>query len=100
MDINQINQRVYNLVSKIPKGKVTTYGKISISLGLKSPRQVGRILHNNPDPKNIPCHRVVFSSGKLTESFAFGGIEVQKEKLIQEGILFVKDKVDMKNFCI
>lgn len=79
---------VYKLVSLIPKGKVTTYGEIAKSLNIKSSRLVGRILHQNQDQKNIPCHRVVFSDGSLAKTYAFGGEKEQKKKLAGEGIAF------------
>lgn len=80
--------KVYNLVSKIPKGKVMTYGQIAKILKIKSPRIVGQILHQNKDPKKIPCHRVVFSDGRLSENYAFGGAQSQERKLINEGVKF------------
>jgi len=89
---------VYRLVAKIPKGKVTTYGQIAKKLKMKSARLVGQILHNNSDPVKTPCHRVVFADGKLSKSYAFGGAKKQKEKLMNEGITFVKNKIDFKTF--
>jgi methylated-DNA-[protein]-cysteine S-methyltransferase len=58
-------QSVYALLTKIPKGKVTTYGIIAKKLKMPTPRLVGRILHQNTNPKKYPCHRVVFSNGSL-----------------------------------
>jgi methylated-DNA-[protein]-cysteine S-methyltransferase len=58
-------EKVYKIVSKIPKGKVLTYKEVAIKAG--SPlacRAVGNILHNNHNP-NIPCHRVIQSNGNL-----------------------------------
>ncbi len=80
---------VYDLVKQIPKGKVTTYGHIARMIG--QPRKskiVGWALHSNPQPGIIPCHRVVNRKGELSGSFAFGGIEVQKKLLEEEGIIF------------
>jgi methylated-DNA-protein-cysteine methyltransferase-like protein len=92
-----MNRKVYQLVAKIPKGQVMTYGQIAKILKIKSAREVGRILHQNKDPVNIPCHRVVFANGRLSKSYAFGGIEAQRKKLIKEGAEFIKDKVVIKN---
>ena len=44
-------------------------------------RVVGYALHNNPDPKNIPCYRVVNREGKVATGFAFGGGKTQRELL-------------------
>ncbi len=89
---------VYDLVSKIPKGKVITYGQISKYLKINSPRLIGQILHKNKDPKNIPCHRVVFADGSLSKNYAFGGLKKQREKLEKEGVGFNNDKVVLKNY--
>lgn len=91
-----IKKRIYRLVSLIPKGKVTSYGRIAKKLGIKSPRLVGRILHENTDPKNIPCHRVVHSDGSLAKNYAFGGAPEQNRKLKKEGVILKGIKVDLQ----
>lgn len=76
-------ERVYNAVRLIPKGKVSTYGSIAEYIGNpKAARMVGKILHQNPYPETIKCHRVVFKDGSLSKSFAFGGVEKQAELLM------------------
>ncbi len=91
-----IYEKVYNLVQKVPKGKVTTYGQIGIKLSI-SPRYVGRILHENPDESSTPCHRVVNRDGRIAPGFAFGGIGEQRKRLEKEGIKFRDEThVEMK----
>ena len=92
---NNIFSKVYEIVKKIPSGKVTTYGDISNYLIIKNPKVVGWALHANKSSK-VPCHRVVDRKGNLSKSYAFGGKEVQKQKLIKEGVQFIKDTVDLK----
>lgn len=87
---------VYQLVEKVPPGNVTTYGDIARILGLKTPRQVGWILHRNPSHRQTPCHRVVFSDGRLSGQFAFGGADAQRRWLASEGVTFRGEKVDMR----
>ncbi|MBP6913036.1 MAG: MGMT family protein [Candidatus Levybacteria bacterium] len=87
-------EKVYYLVSKIPKGKVTTYGTIGKKLHM-SPRVVGQALHANPYEGKIPCHRVVNKIGRLASTFAFGGKNAQKRLLEAEGVVFKDDFVDM-----
>lgn len=85
-------KKVYEVVKKIPKGKVTTYGAVAVACGSpRASRSVGAALHRNPDPKNIPCHRVVFADGRLTPGFAFGGKNAQKALLEREGVVFVAE---------
>ena len=84
--------KVYEYLKIVPEGKVVTYGQIACYLGNKHlARVVGNILHKNPDPKSIPCHRVVNSKGELSKAYAFGGLEAQRKKLEKEGIIFNQD---------
>lgn len=87
--------KIYSIVKCIPKGKVMTYGQIAKMAKIKSPRFVGFVLSKNKDPKNIPCHRVIGSNGKLT-GYAFGGVIKKKEILEKEGVIFIdKNTVDL-----
>ena len=89
--------RIFELVSQIPKGKVTTYGQVA-RYADTGPRVVGKFLHHNEDPKTFPCHRVVHSDGTLAGGFAFGGKDIQMKLLQDEGIVFRKNKIDLKMF--
>ena len=85
-------QKIYEQVKKIPKGKVATYGQIALMAG--NPRWsqiVGYALHSNPKPRVIPCHRVVNKEGKISKSFAFGGENMQRNLLINEGVIFLDE---------
>ena len=89
-----MKEQVYELVKSIPRGKVATYGQIALYLGNRNFAQVvGNILHGNPDPEHIPCHRVVNAQGQLSRSYAFGGIEAQRRLLESEGVVFKNDQV-------
>jgi len=91
MNVHSSFQRIYEIVKKIPQGKVMTYKQVSVLANVATPRVVGFALHANTDPKHIPCHRVVFSNGKLTPGYAFGGEHAQREKLQKEGVSFTKE---------
>ena len=93
-------EKIYAVVSKIPKGCVATYGQVALLAGNpRWARVVGYALHQNPTPFIIPCHRVVNRDGKVAESFAFGGGEVQKQLLTEEGIVFEADgHIDLKKY--
>ena len=86
---------VYRIVSEIPKGNVMTYGQIGNIVGIH-PRLVGQRLHANTDPDSIPCHRVVNSLGGVAEKYAFGGVEVQNQKLRKEGVEFIGNRVNLE----
>ena len=91
----------YKVVKAIPRGKVASYGMVARLAGFpRCARHVGYALHQNPDPKNIPCHRVVFKDGSLSPAFAFGGENVQRGLLLAEGITFIDGKVDMEKHLI
>jgi O-6-methylguanine DNA methyltransferase len=97
-----MKESVYELLKTIPRGKVATYGQIAVYLGNKNlARVVGNILHNNPDPSQYPCHRVVNSKGQVAPNFAFGGGAMQRRLLEQEGIVFEQDgSIDLKKYGI
>jgi methylated-DNA-[protein]-cysteine S-methyltransferase len=81
------NEDVYELLLKIPAGKVTTYGDLAKALGNPSAsRIVGRILGQNPNPIKVPCHRVVMSDGKLG-GYAYGTAK-KRGLLEKEGLSF------------
>ena len=89
--------RVYEVVAKIPKGTVTTYGHIAEVCGIKSSaRTVGWAL-NGAKESGLPCHRVVNRQGLLTGKFHFGSSDLMEDLLRSEGIEFDdKGRVNLK----
>lgn len=84
--------KIYEVVKKIPKGKVATYGQIAALAGNpRWTRVVGFALHVNPSPTTIPCHRVVNRFGEVSSAFAFGGENMQRILLAEEGVEFITD---------
>lgn len=76
-------KKTWELVKKIPRGKVTTYGEIARLLGTSS-RAVGNALGANPKLVIVPCHRIVKADGKLG-GYAKG--EKMKARLLRkEGV--------------
>ena len=98
--MKKIFEEVYKIVKQVPKGKVTTYGDIARILGnVRLSRVVGFALHANPYFGEVPCHRVVSKNGGLAPNFAFGGINIQKQMLENEGIKIANNcVVTLKNF--
>jgi len=88
---------VLELVSKVPKGKVTTYKELARALGRpRAWRAVANALAKNPSPMRIPCHRVIRSDGKVG-GYKLGG--KRKTKLLfGEGVAIKKGKIDLEKF--
>ena len=91
-------EKIYDVVKKIPVGKVATYGEVAMLAGNPHWSQVvGYALHVNPDPSVIKCHRVVNRYGETSKAFAFGGSDIQRQLLEEEGVTFLPDgRVDME----
>ena len=90
-------QKVYKVVKKIPHGKVTTYGAIAKYLGTpSSSRTVGWAMNASHNDDTIPSHRVVNRNGLLTGKHHFGGSNIMKKLLENEGIKIKENQV--KNF--
>lgn len=97
-----MKEKVFAFLKTIPRGKVTTYGQIAAYLGNRHlARVVGNILHQNPDPDQFPCHRVVSSKGCVAKGYAFGGGDAQRKRLESEGIVFAPDgSIDLEKYAI
>jgi methylated-DNA-protein-cysteine methyltransferase-like protein len=90
-------QRVFEIVRRIPCGKVTTYGAIGKYLGLKSSaRMVGWAVNSLKYEMDYPCHRVVNRNGELTGKMHFASPSQMRELLEAEGIEFLDERVNMK----
>ncbi|WP_277071280.1 MGMT family protein [Slackia exigua] len=91
------SDKAFDIVRRIPRGRVMSYGAVARAIGEpRKSRFVGYAMRNNPDPDIFPCHRVVFKDGAICDSYVFGGPEVQKRLLEQEGVPFLDDThVDM-----
>lgn len=89
-------EKVYTVVRKIPKGRVTSYGAIADYLGTGlSARMVGWAM--NSSHSRIPAHRVVNRKGLLTGKHHFATPTLMEELLEAEGIEVIDDQV--QNFA-
>lgn len=97
---SEFSERVYGFCSRVPRGRVTTYGEIARAIGKPgSSRAVGQVLKRNPNAPRVPCHRVVKSDGSLG---GYGGAgrkktENKRKMLAREGIEITKGKVNLKH---
>ena len=86
---------VYDVVRKIPKGRVTSYGAIAAALGARSSaRMVGWAMNAAHGMKpRVPAHRVVNRQGLLTGKMHFATPDAMQEALEREGIVVKEDAV-------
>lgn len=124
--MTELENKIFDIVRKIPRGKVMTYGQVAAALGdAHLARVVGNTMHKNPVPflelaqqisfkcnerapvadayigfEPVPCHRVVNSAGKMGANFGLGGPEVQAKMLEAEGVEVCGGKVDLKKYGI
>ncbi len=96
-------QKVYKVVTKIPKGKVMSYGQVAVLCGsVRAAQAVGWALRAIPPNTDIPWHRVVNSKGFLTISNEFFSPDEQKNRLEKEEIIVERVdglwRVDMKQY--
>ncbi len=92
---NTFFEKVFEIVKKIPYGRVTSYGAIAEYLGIRSSaRMVGWAMNiSHSSKKNVPAHRVVNRNGMLTGKHHFGGPDVMQQLLESEGITIVDEKI-------
>lgn len=86
---------IYDLVRKIPRGKVTSYGAIAEKIGTRmTARMVGWAMNasHQATPK-VPAHRVVNRHGLLTGKHHFGSPTLMQELLEAEGLQIQDDQI-------
>ena len=84
----KFEQKVWNYLKTIPKGKIKTYKQVAIGIkNPKSARAVANACAKNPYAPQIPCHRVVRSDGGLGGYSGTGGLKTKKNLLKKEGFL-------------
>ncbi|WP_227367363.1 MGMT family protein [Halomonas sp. M20] len=82
---SELREQIYTIVAQIPPGRVTTYGRIAKMTDGATPRAVGSAMGHLPSGHELPWHRVINASLKVTEH---GGAVRQREKLRAEGVAF------------
>ena len=87
------DERVWKLMEKIPRGRVTTYGQIARKLNTKAYRAVGNACRKNPYAPRVPCHRVVRSDGTIG---GFGG-KTSGKTVEEKTLLLREENVEVRN---
>ncbi len=94
----KFDEKVYHVISRIPKGKISTYCDVACAIGTKAYRAVGQALKRNPDDPRVPCHRVISSSGKLGGYSGKNGIKGKIKLLKKEGVEIIDGRIDLKKY--
>ncbi|MDP3992320.1 MAG: MGMT family protein [Nanoarchaeota archaeon] len=94
--MKSFTERCYEILKKVPKGKVTTYKALARKLGTKAYRAVGNAMNRNPRAPHVPCHRVVCSDGRVG-GFA-SGTRKKISMLKREGIKIINGKINLKKY--
>ena len=93
------NEKVYDVLKRVPKGKITTYKILAEALDTKAYRAVGQAMRNNPYAPRVPCHRVIKSDGSIggfSGSINPNSKEVKRkiEMLRKEGMKIQDNKIE------
>lgn len=87
---------VYELVRRIPRGRVITYGQLARALRLRGgARTAGRAMAGCPSGRGIPWHRVVGADGRILIREPHASL--QRKLLESEGVRFIERRIDMKH---
>lgn len=95
-DTSQLSpqERIWQVVAAIPKGRVATYGQVADLAGMpRHARLVGRTLRELPKGTKLPWHRVINASLKISLPPDSGSYELQRKRLLTEGVAFVGQRV-------
>ena len=99
MDNLTLCQRIFTIVKEIPKGHIATYGQVANLAGLpRYARVVGQTLSELPRDTQLPWHRVISASGKISILEDSASFLEQRQRLLNEGITFTKTRINLKEY--
>jgi methylated-DNA-protein-cysteine methyltransferase related protein len=93
-------RRIYDVVSRIPRGRVATYGQVASLARLpRQPRLVGYALHALPAGTRVPWFRVVNARGAISlRASGLGFEDIQARLLAREGVRFVDGAIPLDRY--
>ncbi len=104
---SSFGQRVWEIATSIPEGRVMTYGSIAKAAGAgpMASRSISSILGKGPNQKAIPWHRIVYAGGKVwlgheyeakrRKLYKREGIKVNKKGYIEDFEEILWDPIEM-----
>ncbi len=91
--------RIWQIVARIPSGRVATYGQIARLAGLgQRARLVGYALHRTPVSVDLPWHRVINAKGMISFAPSHPNFNTQRLRLLREGVEFQGERIDLHRF--
>ena len=95
-----IYDAIYQIIDRIPKGRVATYGQVAALSGLfRGARRVGYALRIVPSERKLPWHRVVNAQGQISKRWEMGCEELQRDLLESEGVEFNEgNKISLEHY--
>lgn len=98
-DFDRWVKAVWQVVQGIPRGHVLTYGEVARLAGMRRmARRVSQAMRRAPRGMVLPWHRVVNAQGRISFPADSSGYSEQKERLEEEGVIFIKGKIDLDRF--
>ena len=98
-EFNRFVKAVWQVVDGIPPGHVLTYGEVARLAGMsRAARRVAQAMRRAPRGMKLPWHRVVNAQGKISLPPDSSGYRRQRERLEQEGVVFLNGKIDLDKF--
>jgi len=93
-------ERIWQVIDSIPRGRVASYGQVARLAALPGyARFVGRVLKQLPQGSNLPWHRVLRADGRIAFPAQSEDWRRQKRKLEDEDIVLLGDKVPMSRYA-
>ena len=98
-EFNGWMKSVWQVVQGIPRGHVLTYGEVARLAGMNRwARRVSQAMRRAPLNMELPWHRVVNAQGKISFPEDSNGYQRQKQRLEEEGVVFLNGKIDLEKF--
>lgn len=92
-------RQIWHMVSKVPAGKVASYGLIADLSGLPGrARLVGSVMHHAPPEMNLAWYRIIKSNGQIAFPLHSEMAERQKALLQEEGVVVRNNRINMSYF--
>lgn len=90
-------QKIWQVVTAIPAGKVASYGQVADMAGLgRQARFVGRALGKLPAGHSVPWYRVIRTNGQIAFPEGSPAYIRQTSLLKEEGVEVIDGRVSMR----